>query len=69
MLCVMRVLDEFDLKETTNLVSSTKCIKRVLDEFPNVMPEELPNELLMRRQVDHVIEVMSGVAPPTKAPY
>jgi hypothetical protein len=27
MLCVMRVLDEFEPKETTNLVSLSKCIK------------------------------------------
>jgi hypothetical protein len=33
------------------------------------MPEELPNELPPRRRVDHVIEVMLGVAPLTKAPY
>jgi hypothetical protein len=33
------------------------------------MPEELPNELSWRRQVDHVIEVMLGVALLGKAPY
>jgi len=41
----------------------------VLKEFPDVMPEELPDELPLKRQVDHVIEVMPGVAPPAKAPY
>jgi hypothetical protein len=40
-----------------------------LDEFPDVMPEELHEELPPRRQVDHAIEVMPGVAPPAKAPY
>jgi hypothetical protein len=69
MLCVMQVLDEYEPKEATNLVTSPKCIKRVLDEFPDVMPEELPKDLPPRRQVDHVIEVMLGVAPPAKAPY
>jgi hypothetical protein len=34
MLCVMRVLDEFEPKEATNLVNSPKCIKQGLDEFP-----------------------------------
>jgi hypothetical protein len=29
------------------------------------MPEKLPP----KKRVDHVIEVMSRVAPPTKAPY
>jgi hypothetical protein len=33
------------------------------------MLEELPHELPSKRQVDHAIEVMSGVAPPAKAPY
>jgi hypothetical protein len=61
----MHVLDEFEPKEVTNLVSSPKCVKRILDEFPDVMPDELP----LRRQVDHAIEMMLGVAPPTKAPY
>jgi len=69
MLCVMRVLDEFEPKETANLMSFPKCVKQVLDEFLNVMPEELPDELPSRRQVDHVIKVMPGVAPPAKAPY
>jgi hypothetical protein len=69
MLCVMRVLDEFEPKETTNLVSLPKCIKRVLNKFPDVMPKELFDELPPRRQVDHAIKVMPRVAPPTKAPY
>ncbi len=65
MLCVMHVLDEFELKEATNLVNFPKCVKLVLDEFPDVMPGELPP----RRWVDHVIKVMPRMAPPTKAPY
>ncbi len=69
MLCVMRVLDEFEPKEATKVVSFHKCIKQMLEEFPNVMLEELLDELPPRRQVDHAIEVMPGVAPPAKAPY
>jgi hypothetical protein len=73
MLCVVRVLDEFEPKEATKVVNLHKCIKQVLEEFSDVMPEELPHELCHelppRRQVDHAIEVMLGVAPPTKAPY
>jgi hypothetical protein len=49
MLCVMWVLDEYEPKEAANLVTSPKCIKQVLDEFPNVMPEELPEDLPPRR--------------------
>jgi hypothetical protein len=44
MLCVMRVVEEFEPKEATNLVSLPKCVKQVLDEFSDVMPEELPDE-------------------------
>ncbi len=44
MLCVMRVLDEFEPKEATKVVSPHECIKQVLEEFPDVMPEELPDE-------------------------
>jgi len=65
MMCVMRVLDEYEPKEGTKLVTSPKCIKQVLEEFLNVMPEDLPP----RRRIDHAIEVMPGVAPPAKAPY
>jgi hypothetical protein len=58
MLCVMCVLDEFEPKEVTNLVNSPKCLKRVLDEFSDVMPKELPDELPSRRRINHAIEVM-----------
>jgi len=50
-------------------VTSPKCIKQVFEEFLDVMPDELPKDLPPRRQVNHAIEVMPGVAPPTKAPY
>jgi len=69
MMCVMRVLDEYEPKEVTKLVTSAKCIRRVLEEFPDVMPEELPEDLPPRRRVDHAIEVMPGVEPLAKAPY
>ncbi len=69
MLCVMRVLDEFEPREATKVVSLHKCIKQVLKEFSDVMPKELPDELPPRRQVDHAIEVIPEVAPPAKAPY
>jgi hypothetical protein len=58
MMCVMRVLNEFEPKEVTNLVTFSKYIKRILDEFPDVMPKELPENLPSTRRVDHAIEVM-----------
>jgi hypothetical protein len=69
MLHVMHVLDKFEPKEATNLVNLPKCVKRMLDEFSNVMPKELLDELPSKKQIDHVIEVMLGVAPLAKAPY
>ncbi len=54
MMCVMRVLDECEPEEVTKLVIPAKCIRRVLEEFPDVMldklPEDLPREdgLIMR---------------------
>ncbi len=68
-MCVMRVLDEFKPKEATKLVTYSKCIKRVLEKFLDVMLEELPEDLPPRRRIDRAIKVMPGVAPPTKAPY
>jgi len=69
MLCVMRVLDEYEPKEAVNLVTSMNCIKQILDEFLDVMPKDLPKDLPPRRRVDHVIQMMLGVAPLVKAPY
>ncbi len=69
MMCVMRVLDEYEPEEATKLVTSTKCIKQVLEEFLNVMLDELPEDLPLRRRVDHAIEVIPRVEPPAKAPY
>jgi hypothetical protein len=69
MMCVIRVVDKYEPKEVTKLVTPAKCIRRVLEEFPDVMPDELPEDLPPRRRVDHAIEVMPGVEPLAKAPY
>jgi hypothetical protein len=49
MMCVMWMLDKFESKEATKLVTSSKCIKWVLEKFPNVMLEELPEDLPPKR--------------------
>jgi hypothetical protein len=69
MMCVRQMSDEFESKKAINLVTTSKCIKRVSKEFLDVMPEELLKDLPPRRRVDHAIEVMPRVAPPAKAPY
>ena len=46
-----------------------KCVEDVLKRYQDVMPEDLPNELPPRREVDHKIEVKPGTEPPSKVPY
>ena len=46
-----------------------KCVEDVLKRYQDVMPEDLPNELPPRREVDHKTEVKPGTKPPSKAPY
>ena len=44
-----------------------KCVEDVLKRYQDVMPEDLPNELPPRREVDHKIEVKPGTEPPSKS--
>lgn len=44
-------------------------IQRVLNEFKDVMPPELPNKLIPRCEVDHEIELEQGPKPLALAPY
>ena len=64
---VMRVGEAGDgVAEKVELVP--KCVEDVLKRYQDVMPEDLPNELPPRREVDHKIEVKSRTEPPSKAP-
>jgi hypothetical protein len=38
----MQVLDKYEPKEATKLMTFPNCIKQILEEFPDVMLEELP---------------------------
>ncbi|KAL0385853.1 UNVERIFIED_CONTAM: RNA-directed DNA polymerase [Sesamum radiatum] len=44
-------------------------IKKLLKEFEDVMPDELPRKLPPKRAVDPEIELVPGTKPPTRAPY
>ena len=44
-------------------------VKKVLDEFEDVIPPELPKKLPPRREEDHKIELESGAKPPAMGPY
>ncbi len=68
MMCVMRVLDEFEPKEATKLVF-LQVHKTNFGRVPGCDARRIAEDLPLRRRIDHAIEVMLGVAPPTKAPY
>ena len=44
-------------------------VQKVLNEFKDVMPSELPKKLPPRREEDHKIELESRSKPPTMGPY
>ncbi|RVW19884.1 RNA-directed DNA polymerase-like [Vitis vinifera] len=44
-------------------------IKRVLDEFKDMISAELPKRLSLMREEDHKIELESEVKPPSMGPY
>ncbi|KAK0606869.1 hypothetical protein LWI29_005470 [Acer saccharum] len=44
-------------------------VQAVLNEYKDVMPQELPKKLPPRREVDHQIELEPGAKPPAMAPY
>lgn len=44
-------------------------VAKLLEEFKNVMPPELPKELPPRREIDHRIELIPGSVPPARTLY
>ena len=50
-------------------VTDHPLAKKLLAEFADVFPDDLPSGLPPKREVDHKIELEPGNAPPTKAPY
>ena len=62
---VPNVMDGSAVKSLTDHPSTTK----LLAEFRDVFPEDLPSGLPPKREVDHRIELEPGNVPPTKAPY
>ena len=44
-------------------------VARILKEFKDIMPSELPKELPTRRPIDHKIELLLGAKPPAQVPY
>ena len=50
-------------------VEVPNVVARLLEEFVDVMPPELPKTLPPRRDIDHKIELVLGSKPPSKALY
>ncbi|XP_022899436.1 uncharacterized protein LOC111412751 [Olea europaea var. sylvestris] len=63
-LCTLR-LEE--IKEANGPIP--KPVKRLIREFEDIMPEELPKKLPPRRTIDHEIELIPGAKPLARAPY
>jgi hypothetical protein len=54
---------------STKCESNTYDAKKILDEYKDVFPDDLPNELPPKRSVDHRIIIEPNQHPPSKAPY
>ncbi|KAH6770631.1 hypothetical protein C2S52_015434 [Perilla frutescens var. hirtella] len=63
-LCTLQIED---IKENSGKIP--EAVKRILWEFENVMPDELPKKLLPKRVADHEIEMVSGTKPYALALY
>ncbi|KAL2523580.1 Uncharacterized protein Adt_08634 [Abeliophyllum distichum] len=55
------------IEEVTDPISNP--VRRLLQEFEDVMPDELPKRLLPMRTIDHKIKLILGAKLPTRAPY
>ena len=62
-MCVAQ--EEVTSSSTPRTPEETKLMK----EFSDVFPEELPNQLPPRRKVDHAIELTPGAKPPSRPTY
>ncbi|GKC67303.1 putative retrotransposon gag domain, aspartic peptidase domain protein, partial [Tanacetum coccineum] len=66
--CYLAVI-RLEMDEGSSKVEVPKVIERVLVEFKDVMPKELPKKLPPRREVDHTIKLETSPKPPAKSPY
>ena len=57
------------VKGSSKAVPLPPCIEQVLSDNKDVMPEELPQQLPPRREVDHRIELIPGAKLPAMMPY
>ncbi len=63
-------MDEFSAKSKAKGVKSwPTCISNTINKFLDVLMDDLPKHLPPHHNVDHKIEVVPGLAPPSKSPY
>lgn len=55
--------------QLNDVIEVPDSLIRLLDEYLDVMPIELPDGLPPRRSVEHRIELVPGARTPAKAPY
>ena len=68
----MILSDNFIDNNAKGLLPPLNCptsVTRILDEFKDVLTNELPEELPPMRVVDHKIELVPGAEPQNKVPY
>ncbi|CAM8951311.1 unnamed protein product [Rhodiola kirilowii] len=65
----LAILKEYDDEAIVGQAEVPQSVAKVLEDFQDVMPGELPKKLPPRREVDHAIELESGARPPAMAPY
>jgi len=63
--CSVTTMEEDDRHQETTPPEATKLLK----EFSDVFPKELPAELPPKRSIDHWIELTLGAEPPSRSPY
>ncbi|XP_010531750.2 PREDICTED: uncharacterized protein LOC104807978, partial [Tarenaya hassleriana] len=68
-IATLRELNNADETEKSDQPAIPTEVRKVLNDFYDVMPEELPKKLPPRRGIDHAIELAPGAKPPAMAPY
>ena len=53
----------------TNVTDLLEEIQEMLSEFSDIVVDDLPNELPLRRDISHQIDFIPGASLPNKAPY
>ncbi|TIA84783.1 hypothetical protein E3P99_04119 [Wallemia hederae] len=53
----------------TNIQEADEDLQQLIEEYKDIFPEQLPQELPPRRSVEHSIDLEEGAKPPSRSPY